>query len=279
MEDFCKKPSKKGYDQLSPSIRNLFYQYSKKILQSKYKGDYRLANRICAYHDNKPLHMAVIVPDFWRKTSRQDDWDYDELNNDTFLYRAGKNPIVLENKPTYFAIEVGNANQYLPTKKNGHLVVFQLKKPIRLFRLDSLSNINRLLKQLYDTNQHDLYHVLVKMFSSPLLKQYKKLYETTIQKETDPIQLSRLVRYSLIPNDFRFANWLCQNGFDGYSAGVMEIYVGVGRVAKEFPEEILLCDPQKILKVVGHVMTTRKTKRELLDTLLDNLLSTTNTNT
>jgi hypothetical protein len=272
METFCKKPSKKGFQKLPLPIRQLFYQYSQEILQSKRKGNFRLAHRICAYHENKPLRMAVIVPDFWRKTIRKaDGWEYDELSKDVALYRAGKKPIVLENQPTYFAIEVGNANQYLPTKKAGYLVVFQLKKQVRLFRLDSLSNINRLLRELYHSSP-DLYEVVRKMFIPPLLKQYKKLYETTVQK-TDPLQLSRLIRYSLIPNDFRFANWLCQNGFDGYSAGVMDIYVGMGRVAKEFPEEVLLCDPPSVLHTVGQIQTTKKTSRDALDSLLDDFLT------
>lgn len=270
MQDFCAQPTRKKYELLDKEARELLYQYSVQIMRSEQEGDYRLANRILSYHDGTPLRMAVEVPHFWRRPhAKKGGWVCDEIAVGTELYRAGKSSIPLQkNRPTYFALEIGNANQYLPVKKEGYLTVYRAAKALCLFRLDSVDNINRLLRHLHGLKNDTLYRVVLKMFYPPLLKHYKTLYDTTILHETHPIQFKRLVRYSLISNDFLFANWLCQQGFEGYSAGVMHIYSGVGKTAAEFPEEVLLCDPSR-LTAVATFHTQKKKNREALDSLLD----------
>lgn len=267
MDDFCACPLRKRYNELGTEVKQKLYAYSLKIMRSELRGDYRMAHRIISYHEGKPLEMAVVVPTGWRTSRKVKGWVCDEIAAGVEFYRAGKS--LTEKRPTYFALEVGNANQYLPTKKEGCLTVYRSMGRLRLFQLDNVNNINRLLLQLHKSKEDHLYRVVLTMFYPPLIKNYKKLYESTILQETHPVQFKRLVRYSLISNDFVFANWLCQEGFQGYSAGVMDIYSGAGRVRAQFPEEVLLCDPLSVLEVVSTFSTKRKSSRESLDALLD----------
>jgi hypothetical protein len=89
-----------------------------------------------------------------------------------------------------------------------------------------------------------------------------------VRTDTDPISFKKLVRNSIIKNDFLFSNWLCAHGFHGYSAGVMDMYIHM-TLKKAFPEEIMLCDPT-ILQLCRTIETPRlKTREQLQDILQD----------
>lgn len=270
MEEFCARPTRVKYGHLDKTVQDLLYKYAKQIMQSGKRGDYRLANRIMSYHDSTPLRMSVVVPTWWRQRVLYEGWVCDDIPAGSCVFRASKTESqLLPTQPTYFAMEAGNANQYLPSKKKGCLGIFHTKA-LRLFRLDDVHNINRLLNRLYK-EEEVLYRVVLKMFYPPLLEHYKGLYDSTIHRQTHPIQFKRLIRYSLISNDFVFSNWLCKQGFDGYSAGVMDTYIGAGRVGAQFPEEVLLCKPSQSLHLCKVLHTQRKNTREALDALLDDV--------
>jgi hypothetical protein len=85
------------------------------------------------------LHQGNMLQDYVRTgTYRQ-----------AFLSNASdfKDKVVLEkNKATYFGPTIHVANLYMRNHKNGFLNVYQTAAECRLFRLDDLDNVNRLLR-------------------------------------------------------------------------------------------------------------------------------------
>lgn len=249
LQKFCSEPSGITYQKIPKAVRDNLYKYSLLISSEEIKGNYRMAHRIKDYHEKNRFRRWAITPTFWRNmenSSKEDEFDYDVIEKDQIVYRGSKIPIVLEDWATYFALEISNANLYLPVDEItiGYMGVFQLNQTVRLFRLDSVENINKLLQKTFHIFP-GVYKDIKRMFvtegmqrDTQSIKKYIKQQETADK----PIQFSELYRNSHHNIDFRFANWLCEQGFQGYSAGRFKIGMSI------FLEEIVLCHPTRVLK-------------------------------
>lgn len=263
MNVFCQAPSRKNFNKLSISEKNALYH----VALSDIPKNQNLARRIIAYYEKKPLSLGVEVLN-WRTTTRHGKYDYDIIPKATLLFRGSKSPIVLLKKATYFALEIANANQYLSVKKKSHLSMYKTKRSLKLFRLDSIHNINMLLSDLYTSNK-TLYKIVYDMFMPVIIPLKPKLMAGIVHNHNDPISFKKLVRNSIMKNDFLFSNWLCAHGFHGYSAGIMDIYIHM-TLRKSFPEEIMLCDPSTVLQLCKTIETPRLKTREQLQDILQN---------
>jgi len=269
--DFCSKPSKTTYNKISGNHREFMHTVSQFII--KYNiGNIRLAYRIKDYYQNKfgnKRLMGIPVASGWRsQLPLIDTYYYDIIPDGTSLFRGSKNDEPLKNRATYFALEIGNANQYLPVNINGFMGIYKTNKELRLFRLDDLDNINSLLAFFFKRDKK-MYENFKRMFVSPLVELNEVLLNSkTYQEEDGPIQLKDLIRASDTKVDFKFANWLCEQGFDGYSAGIMERY-SRGRYEPAFPEEIMLCKPVDNVLLIKEMLKMKKSKnRDKLDDIL-----------
>lgn len=271
ISDFCKRPTKQKFNKLPQNVRDIFSQLSKETLHKN--PGHMLSHRILAYYQNQTRPLGFVLPQYlWRipAISSPKDYKYDKIPRDTLCYRGSKKSIQLKkNVPTYFALEIGNANQYLPVTKKGFLGIFRTIRPILLLRLDDLDNVNKILYRTFTSNI-SVYKYIKSMFLPPLLPFYPNTYKKVIlreESEDQPIQFKRLLRYSLCKNDFAFTTWLCSQGFNGYSAGVMDMLDFMGTITKSFPEEIVLCDPTSFLVHIKTITIKRLKNRDALQDL------------
>jgi hypothetical protein len=257
--------------------KTLLHDHARAIVAGRVKdGDPALAKKVVEYHAAAKRLLGKKLPPHWR-THALDSTTHlvvDTVPEGTLLFRGQKTLSALPSqKATYFALEIGNANQYLPTAKKGVLSVYRTRAPLHLLRLDSLDNVNRMLRETYDSNR-PVYDVVRSMFLSKLLqikaekdpKWRSVLFSGPPEKE--PVQFKRLVRNSVIKNDFVFANWLCRKGYQGYASGVMFLYE-FGSLQESFPEEIMLCDPAAVLRVLRHTEMKKQKDRFALDRVLE----------
>jgi len=150
---------------------------------------------------------------------------------------------------------------YLPSNKKGYLNIYKCKKDLKLFKFDSLDNINKLLRDTFVDNK-----MLIppKKLRSGNVLPGKRLYDiirnmftgvnwVVAPKEDKPIQLSVLKRDSVMENDLAFSNWLCDNNFNGYDAPLMTQKFG-----GSFSEETMICKPLDDLILVESIEMKRE---------------------
>jgi hypothetical protein len=227
---------------------------SKEALQKKKKKHF-MASVILEYD--------ALLGAEWRRPWRrplpivdsQSGRTYDSIPQGKLLFRASKDKVVLEkDRATYFGPTIHVANLYMRDYKNGFLNVYQTTAELKLFRLDHLDNVNRLLRESYASSDKSLYKTIADMFVAGASTKSQK-FKSYIKSET-PLQFKKLLRSSYIQSDFLFANWLCANGFQGYSAG--RITVSTESFPALFHEEIMLCDPTAALRLVMEVPMKKK---------------------
>jgi len=249
IKKFCAEPSFTNFKLLPLDVRELTVSMSREALQKKKTN--LMASMIIKY--NILFHNSD-----WRRSlpivDTQSGRTYDIIPKGKLLFRGSKDRVVLEkDRATYFGPTIHIANLYMRNHKNGFLNVYQTTKELRLFRLDHLDNVNRLLRESYASDR-ELYKTIADMFVGGVSTKSQKL-KTYIQSET-PLQFKKLLRSSYIQSDFRFSSWLCANGFQGYSAGRMT--VSTESFPALFHEEIMLCDPTTALQLVMEVQMKQK---------------------
>ena len=72
-------------------------------------------------------------------------------------------------------------------------------------------------------------------------------------KDDKPIQLTKLIRHSGMNYDLVFANWLCDNNFNGYEANNIKDKFGT-----YFPAETMICKPLDDLILVESIEMKRE---------------------
>lgn len=180
------------------------------------------------------LTKQLISYNGWRELKNEDNWDYDNIEAHTPFYRGMNtekySPYLLKSRPTYFAPIIETAQGYAieDEAENRHynLQVVSCTKKLKLFKFDSLNNINRLLHNTFENRE--IYNNLKIMIG--------------IMKKSDdksPIQVDKIGRMSSHEQDFSVFNWLCNNGFDGYSAGQLG----------PLSAEIAICLPQESFQI------------------------------
>ena len=274
LDVFCSHPSQLNFEVLPVFYKKNLHNLSKMIVSGKIKGNKELATTVITYYEKCKRTLGKIIPQSWRQNQ------VDTTNclimsiipTQTLLFRGQKKNNVLQDRPTYFALEIGNANQYLPTSQKGLLSIYRTNHPLRLFRLDDLENVNKILRETFIQNP-TVYQVIKSMFLSKILElkisNKEKCFQKII-KSRDPIQFNVLVRNSIIKNDFIFANWLCEQGYHGYSSGLMHIYE-IGSLRKNFPEEVMICHPIGSLNLVQEIEMKKEKDRIKLDEILQNI--------
>lgn len=190
-----------------------------------------------------------------------EDWEYDIIPRDTLLYRGTKKQSIPKDHRAWYATLIDTANLYLPTNKEGYLNIYRVKQDLRLFKLDSIKNANKLLKITFP------YKEIVKTEGKRVIKNYtlydiiRLIYtgEYVHPEENKPLKIKRLVRLSCVDNDSIFAEWLCNHGFAGYNAEIMK-----QKICGDFPAELMICTPENILEIVDHIrMRKAKNKAKL----------------
>jgi len=179
------------------------------------------------------------------------------------LYR-GTNAIPKKiNRATYYSANIITANSYIPSNKKGYLNIYRCKNDIKLFKFDSLSNINKLLKDSFTDSKFlippnklrngtvlpgvTLYDLLKIIFARGQAKWAMEI------KDDKPIQLTKLIRHSGMNYDLVFANWLCDNNFNGYEANNIKDKFGT-----YFPAETMICKPLDDLILVESIEMKRE---------------------
>jgi len=293
MEEFCENPSLKLYNKLKEREKKILVEYSQKVVDNKIQGNKRFANRILKYHHKIPVNVTLeqlkINHDRWRTSIKEGKYHYDILQPNTLVFRgSGKHLELVKDKPTYFALEFYDSTTYVTfgtrikktQKPKDNFLVGILIKPIQLFKVDSLDNINLLLRESFN-KEKDLYEAVVQMFmsQSDLLK-YRMhptlptpFFLEQIESATKPFQFRKLYRFSAASHDFMFVNWLCKHGFQGYSAGNFETYSRFVDRDKTglFHAEIVICDPLSYVHVLGTVHIEKPKTMQALQNILINL--------
>ena len=190
-----------------------------------------------------------------------------------FLYRGNKVKTNLKNQATYFAPWYGTSNSYLPKGKEGVFEIYQIKANVTLNLLDlsKLENLNKLLSTYFDDKP--IYEMIknvtigkviqAKLSVNPKVNDAKKF--SKLETDTQPYQLKYPIRTSIIKDDYKFSNWLCEQGFDGYAAEDMNFTKNFLTNKKTFPAEIMLCNPKDDVIVVKSFPTRKFRKLSLME--------------
>jgi hypothetical protein len=275
IQQYCLSPSLSNFEALPSGVRKEMVSLSKKAAKKK-GANQKLASLILDHYRVVDKRMGRLVDPSWRRSvlDKTSGYVMDVIPEGTLVFRATKNKEVLvKDRATYVALEISNANQYLPSSRKGSLAVYRTTKELRLFSLDNLENANRLLREAYRLPDKTLYDTIKGLFIGDIAEAYfsrRKELREAIVKRDDPVQLHTLMRSSVIKNDFVFSHWLCSKGYMGYSAGIMKMFI-MGNLHDAFPEEIMLCDPTGSLKRVAEIPMKKQTSRSALDDILDSL--------
>ena len=248
VELFCKSPSPKLWNNIDRKTKLFFIEACKYCIKQK-KGNVSLARNI--------LNTAK------KPNTSIDTWEYITLPKNTLLYRGTKTIPEKINRATYYTTNINTANNYLPSTKIGYLNIYKCKEDLKLFKFDSLDNVNKLLRDTFTDKK-----ILIppKKLRSGIILPGKSLYDiiremfsglswAVAPEEDKPLQLSVLKRYSLLANDIVFSNWLCNNNFNGYDAKLMKQKFGV-----DFSEETMICKPNDDLIVLEHIQIRKQKK-------------------
>ena len=246
VELFCKSPSPKLWNNLDKSTKLFFIEACKYCIKKK-KGDVSLAKKI--------LNIAK------KPNTSIDTWEYITLPKNTILYRGTKTIPEKLNRATYYTTNIKTANGYLPSNKIGYLNIYKCKKDLKLFKFDSLDNVNKLLRDSFTDKKlliqpkklrggtvlpgKSLYDIIRSIFTGAIVA----------PEENKPLQLSVLKRLSVLADDIAFSNWLCNNNFNGYDAKLMKQKYG-----SDFSEETMICKPNDDLIVLEHIETRKQKK-------------------
>lgn len=234
-----------------------------KSLSFKTKQFALISSEYCINRQIGRQDLATII------TNTLTQWEYTIVPSGTLLFRGTKEIPTENNRATYYAPIIQTANIYLPTGNPGYMNVYRVKRDVYLFKLDSLYNANRLLKETF--SDKTIVKPSKKMSNGKYTKAYtlydivKHIYtgDYILEKETQAYQIKNLHRNSITYNDLLFSNWLCENNFNGYYADDMKQKLGFN-----FPAEVMICSPAKILHKVDSI-SMRKTKS---DKVLQNIV-------
>ena len=182
----------------------------------------------------------------------------------------------------FYTPDLAVAIRYLPRTTIGFINVFRTKRPIKLLRIDNVSNINKILQESFDLDK-DLYLAIrnfygdFRMSNAPLdvehgpqfIDNKKYFYH---KDRTRIVELGDIpfVRNSEFGPDLKFSNWLCDKGFNGYTGGVLDVWgkeddKGPEKVICCFAPEVMLCNSLEDLEfLVGYKMNN-PTKNANLD--------------
>lgn len=202
-----------------------------------------------------------------------------KLCDNVNLFRGNKTKTELKNRETYFAPWHGTTINYIPKKGTGYMEIYKLKnKNLKLFDLSNVENMNRLLRETFH-NKED--YTLIKNITMgktvmatleaslyPHLTRFAK-YFSQLQTQNQPYQFKRLLRTSIIKEDFKFGQWLCKRNFDGYAARDMYDSRDFPPLKiPTFPAEIMLCTPKNDVELVKRITTMRyKTITEMQESI------------
>ena len=250
VELLCKSPSPKLWNNLDKSTKLFFIETCKYCIKKK-KGAVSLARKI--------LNIA--------KKPNTGSWEYITLPKNTLLYRGTKTIPEKINRATYYTTNIKTADQYLPSNKKGYLNIYRCKKDLKLFKFDSLDNVNKLLRDTFTDKK-----ILIppKKLRSGTVLPGKRLYDiirsmftgvswVIAPKEDTPIELTVLKRNSVMDDDLAFSNWLCDNNFNGYDAKLMK-----QRSGHDFSEETMICKPVDDLILVESIQMTKSKNPNIL---------------
>ena len=190
-----------------------------------------------------PRINPEIMLDTWRKDRHidVDGWEYDIIPEGTILFRGDDSKYGFHKRATYYTPLFKVSNMYINKTKKGYIQVLSTTKDLKTFRIDSLNNINKILQLTYNENKK-LYRILLGFFG-----QGKHVKDNSLPL---PPHVERIGRVSSPKEDFVFANWLCDNGFQGYSAGFI---ISLG----SFPDEVMICDGLGVLRLEKLIHTKR----------------------
>jgi len=240
-----------------PALLTQMDDYTKRLLiaVSKYCLEKRLGSQ----------EIANIIEDSIGK------WEYTMIHKGSLLYRGSKMIPTEYNRATYYAPDINTANEYLPTNKEGYMNIYRVKKDIMLFKLDSLSNANKLLETLFP-DKDIVYKACIKGKNRHECDDYtmydivKNIYSgIQIKKDLKPAVLKSLIRYSMTAKDIVFSNWLCGIGIKGYSAGTMRAALGA-----KFHAEVMLCEPGNMVELIEQIKMKKTKSKKILKKIADN---------
>jgi len=188
-------------------------------------------------YNQSAMHEHFALPNKltkleWRSPEIMNNWEYDIVPKGTTFYRGSSNFGQYKKKgtkdeyiscgfkdnhslPTYYTPDPLVANLYTAKSKDAPLQVLKTARNLRLLRIDSARNFRRLVDKK-NTNY--------KAF---------ELFFGNCDTERHPEKQITHGRLSGHKTDFAILKWLCDNGFDGYSAGWI----------CDFPPEVAICEP------------------------------------
>ena len=228
IEQFCFTKETNILNELSPLTKDFF------LIVAKYCLEFKTGNQ----------ELAFLVSETLSRTTK---WEYTIVPKDTLLFRGTKKIPDEIDRATYYTQSIKTANIYLPTNKPGFMNVYKTLFDLKIFKLDSLHNANLLLKETFDDKSivqksttggldMTLYDIIRLLYTGEYVVQ---------PKETKGHQIKRLIRNSSTKSDIIFSNWLCNNGFNGYEAGIMKQKLG-----HDFPAETMLCKPLRDIEAM-----------------------------
>lgn len=197
---------------------------------------------------------------FRKSNSISESWDYEIIKKNTLLFRGSKTIQDVIDRATYFSPLISTANEYLPSNKTGHLCIYKTTQDLKLFKFDSINNINKLFEKTFEDKtkvykNKTLYEILRHIFTNEW-----------IVKDVFPYKVKRIMRSSATDYDILFSNWLCDKKFNGYTADIMPQKLGSG-----FPAEIMLCKPKNSIKLLKDINMRRTKNKKILDKILDEI--------
>jgi hypothetical protein len=206
--------------------------------------------------NKSPKVSPMISPKLPLRISRKkspiisSEWEYENILENTLLFRGSKKPQLLKNRATYFAPSITTANLYLPAAKAGHLCIYKTTKDLKLLKLDSIKNINKILEKTFD-DKTKVYknYTFYEIFRKAFTHQY-------IVNDKSPYKLKKITRNSFTNSDIIISNWLCDQNFNGYISDILPQKFGDG-----FPAEIMLCNPKDSIELIKEI-SMKKTKNE-----------------
>ena len=249
VELFCMSPTLSKWEKLDQDTKDLFIRVSNFCIKHK-KGNVKLSNIILKLTSEE----------------KSPEWEYVTLRKGSVLYRGTKTIPTEENRATYYTPNIHTANLYIPSNKKGYLNVYKTKKELKLFKLDSVSNANKLLRETFSDKTLVIPPKKLGKGKEPLPG--KTLYDiirsiytgkiwVMAPKEDKPLQVTKIYRQSVVKDDLVFSNWLCANGFNGYHADIMKQKMGF-----DFPAEDMICKPGNDIKLVDNIEMRQANKKK-----------------
>ena len=244
IKNFCKNQNKDNWKKLADQDKKLFMDASLYCMVNN-KGNIKISQKVLVLDGNS-------------------FWEFVKVPKGSIIYRGSKEIPDQSNVETYYALEIGTANRYI--RPRGYINVYRTKKELQLFKLNSLHNANRLLRETFYDKKivkkckpkgcfpgYTLYDIIVTIYTG-------LSWIAKNDKIGKPKVLTKIGRHSDKELDYIFSKWLCDNGFNGYRTDIMK-----GIMFKTFPAEIMLCKPGNDLKLLENIyMKQAKTDSDTL---------------